>query len=799
MASISVALPADEVTGGGGAQAAGDQASGGQTGGLHIEDDYVAKPQSRLPIPHVFDKSHLSEIEKFNEEDHKFWTIQYGAAKSFQATQTKILQTLYTEEMERQTDIKAFEKTPREYLSGPTKSAKKLRSEFKEQVVKLEEVNNALASTNLGAGRDEFFGQVLTWGLVEPKLNNQDDFKSIVTQIPRLQSLLAEPYFKASQLQNYHLNYMTATTEATRKTSIERKILDELVEINDDIDGSVKVVFKEQLRAKRMDEEQKLKSSQNGKVDRKQKKKLKEKYDLEEKKIEVCCLAYVPNEGEDAYTLPGPAAEKDDDSSSDSDSDAGSHMSFVHDEPHVEQRGDGKNGQSEKEPLPEEIYAIRSRMGGRNGPLFTIIDAKLNGVEGNEACNRAYEQLQSLANEQAKFCEAKNINPATYAVENTQLDVFYEMVQDAVTCKNLLKAAPNDTNIMSQYTGLREVAWLFIQEHQWPETFHDTFLPTGDEILSIIAKEAAPPPAHPAPPPPQNAPPPAQPAPPPAQPTPPPAQDSAETDAPPEEDTDEQCIVSVSIPGVVVEIEDGKKRHKRVAGIRKCGFGNQLVLKSNGTNPDFKNRYIFELVPAKSFGGALQEYKATHGDKTITTATRKDLKNQPWRRVLIAGVMSQRRKDERLYKIKAVTLVNMKFPGTGFMWASQSNLSDEFGEYEVKSKIDQYLLESGQKAPKAPTERVFKLSKKELEAQLKAQSEDAKPRRKKAAKEETGMARTRKYKKKAPLKSAHPKSKTAFPDTDGEEEGDSVADESERSEDEEDSGSIIDFVVPDDA
>ncbi|KFY82494.1 hypothetical protein V498_08571, partial [Pseudogymnoascus sp. VKM F-4517 (FW-2822)] len=131
----------------------------------------------------------------------------------------------------------------------------------------------------------------------------------------------------------------------------------------------------------------------------------------------------------------------------------------------------------------------------------------------------------------------------------------------------------------------------------------------------------------------------------------------------------------------------------------------------------------------------------------------------------------QRRKDERLYKIKAVTLVNIKFPGTGFMWASQSNLSEEFGEYVVKSKIDQYLFESGQKAPKAPTERVFKLSKKELEAQLKAQSEDAKPRRKKATKEETGMARTRKYKRKAPLKSAHPKSKTAFPDTDGEEEG----------------------------
>ena len=159
MESISVATPADQVTGGGGAPAGGNQTSGGQTGKLQIKDNYVAKPQSRLPVPHVFDKSHLSEIEKSNEEGLKFWTIQYGAARGFQATQAKILQSLEMGEIERQKDIKAFETAPKDLLAGPTDSARQLRLQFKEQVAKLEEVNNAIASTNLAADRDEFFGQ----------------------------------------------------------------------------------------------------------------------------------------------------------------------------------------------------------------------------------------------------------------------------------------------------------------------------------------------------------------------------------------------------------------------------------------------------------------------------------------------------------------------------------------------------------------------------------------------------------------------------------------------------------------
>ena len=773
MASMSVAtIAADQVTGGGGAQAGGDQTSGGQTGELHIQDSYVAKPQSRLPIPDVLDKYHLSEIEKSNETDRKFWTIQYGAARGFQTTQTKILRTLETEEMERQKDISAFKTGPKELLLGPTRSARQLRLQFEEQVAKLEEVNNTIASTNLAAERNEFFGQVHTYGLVEPKLNDQDDFKSIVTQTPELQRVLAKPYRKASELQHYHLNYMNATKEGTRDKSIETRILDELNETNDEIDILVRTTFRELLAAERIKSEQELKRSQDGKVSKEQKRDLDQKYRSAAKKIGVCCLVYVPNEGEDDYTL-------DEALEDDIDSDNESLMSGVNDQPHIEEPGDGEGGQSKKQPLPKEIEDIRARMGGREGPLFTYICDEIFSYMTKEAKQEVEEQLAGLRHEVDAYCDSKSINRATYAITDTHIQAFTSMVKDSNDSIILLKVNINDAKLHDKYKLLRQSAKLFIQEHQWPESFLDTFVPAESEIVKLAAEHAAQNPPAPA----QNPPAPAQNAPP-----------SAETEAPPAEDTDEQCIVSVSIPGVVEEMEDGILRQKRVANIRPCGRGHQLALKSYGRNPDFKNRFIYELVPARSFAGALQEFQAMHPNTQINTVPRKDLKDQPWRQVLVGGVMSPRREVEKLYKIQATTLVNIKFPGTAFMWASQDNLSKEFGENSVQAKINQYRMESGQKAPKAPTERVFRQSKKELEAQLKALSlsEDAQPRRKKATKEEAGMTRTRKYKKKTPLKSAHPKSKTAFPETDGEEEeeGDSVADGSERSGEESDSGSM---------
>ncbi|KAL5351915.1 hypothetical protein ACLOAV_003777 [Pseudogymnoascus australis] len=446
------------------------QTSGGQTSAAQIGDNYVVKSQSTLPIPHVFDKSHLAKIKKCNEEDRKFWTIQYRAALSFQKTQGKILQTLDTKEMERQKDISAFQTTPKQLLNGSTKSARELRLHFKEQGARLEEVNNAIALTNLAADRDEFFGQVHTHSLVEPKLNNQDDFKSIVTQNPELQSLLAEPYYKASQLQHYHRNYMKATKEGTHNKSIETRILHKLIEINDDIDIFVQRVYREAVVADRKREEEELKKSQNGKINKEQKKSLDHKYKLVEEKLKAACLVYVPNEGEDDYTL----GEEEDDDGSDSES----LMQGISDKLHIEERGNG-------EPLPKEVYEIRSRMGGCDGPLFALIDAKLQGKKDDAA---AY-LLKSLAGEVEKFCDAKGINRATYALTDTHIDAFYGMVKEVNGSLALLKANLNDTNAQHQYKQLRSRADLFVQEHQWPETFLDTFVPTEAEISKRVNDE----------------------------------------------------------------------------------------------------------------------------------------------------------------------------------------------------------------------------------------------------------------------------------------------------------------------
>ncbi|KFZ20127.1 hypothetical protein V501_00287 [Pseudogymnoascus sp. VKM F-4519 (FW-2642)] len=434
------------------------------------EQEAARNYKLNLPIPHLFNKSHLAKIEKCNEEDRKFWISIYGAALSCQKTQAKILQTLNTEEMERQKDIRAFKTAPKQLLNGPTKSARELRLRFKEQVAKLEEVNNAISSTNLATDRDEFFGQVHTYGLVEPKLNDQYDFKSIVTQTPELQRLLAKPYRKASELQHYHLNYMKATEGGARDSSIETRILEELTNINNDIDDLVRTAFRERLAAERKNEEQELKRSQDGKVSKKQKKDLDQKYKSAVNKIKVSCLVYVPNEGEDDYTL---GEENDDDS----------RMSIVNDKPHIEQPGDGEGGQSEKQPLPKEIYEIRSRMGGRDGPLFHHIDAKLRGERDNEA----EEKLKSLASEVDKFCETKDISRATYALDDTQVNAFYGMVVEVNASLVLLKANLDDPNAQSQYNLLRSRAELFIQQHQWPEAFLDTFVPTEDEIVSMVA------------------------------------------------------------------------------------------------------------------------------------------------------------------------------------------------------------------------------------------------------------------------------------------------------------------------
>jgi hypothetical protein len=156
-----------------------------------------------------------------------------------------------------------------------------------------------------------------------------------VTTTPALQSSLAKPYHKASKLQHYHLNYMKATEGGTRDSSIKTRILNELTNINDEISNLVWTAFRERLAAERKNEEQELKRSQKGKVSKKQTKNLDLKYKSAKKQIKVSCLVYVPNEGEDDYTL---GEEYDD------DSDTKSFMLGVNDKPYIKDHGDGKDG-----------------------------------------------------------------------------------------------------------------------------------------------------------------------------------------------------------------------------------------------------------------------------------------------------------------------------------------------------------------------------------------------------------------------------------------------------------------------
>ena len=89
-----------------------------------------------------------------------------------------------------------------------------------------------------------------------------------------------------------------------------------------------------------------------------------------------------------------------------------------------------------------------------DGPLFALIDAKLQGKEDDAA---AY-LLKSLAGEVEKFCDAKGINRATYALTDTHIDAFYGMVKEVNGSLVLLKANLNNTNAQHQYKQLRSRA-----------------------------------------------------------------------------------------------------------------------------------------------------------------------------------------------------------------------------------------------------------------------------------------------------------------------------------------------------
>ncbi|OBT84805.1 hypothetical protein VE02_06907 [Pseudogymnoascus sp. 03VT05] len=182
-------------------------------------------------------------------------------------------------------------------------------------------------------------------------------------------------------------------------------------------------------------EEEELKKSQNGKISKEQKKDLNQKYKLAEEKLKTACLVYVPNEGEDDYTL---GEEEEEEETPDLP---------INDKPHIEQPRDDEDGQSEKKKLPDKVFEIRSRMGGRDGPLFTLACGKLQ-VQGAtktaEEVTKAEEELKILGDEVDKYCDENKIDRATYALSKTQFDAFCSMVQSAEASFILIEKNPSD-------------------------------------------------------------------------------------------------------------------------------------------------------------------------------------------------------------------------------------------------------------------------------------------------------------------------------------------------------------------
>jgi hypothetical protein len=160
---------------------------------------------------------------------------------------------------------------------------------------------------------------------------------------------------------------MKAIKAGRHDKSIETRILTSLDDINYVINFIILEEFREVIAADQKREEKELKRSQNGRISKEQKKDLNQKYKLAEEKLETACLVYVPNEGTYDYTLSDFSLEGEEDSDTDS------LMLGMNDKVHIEQPRDGVDGQSEKKKLLDEVFEIRSRMGGRDGPLFTLV------------------------------------------------------------------------------------------------------------------------------------------------------------------------------------------------------------------------------------------------------------------------------------------------------------------------------------------------------------------------------------------------------------------------------------------
>lgn len=673
---------------------------------VNIRGTDMATSIAKLPVPKLVVPTDIDEIKQAVSEDREFWRRTYGEAKRLQAAQDGALKDHRNQVLETQKGDNAFATVPDMSIVGPKNTTPDKPSE---SVTELKRLNEQISVKNKDKSRSAHFGYVRAMPLNLPVLEKPAD-SQILEKDYDIQTQLAPLHQRAFEYQHYWNNYHKATLGkiVNYEKTYEDGLLKLLHEVNEDI----------------------AKETESMKVDK------------------GFGIARVPQQGDDELVFGIDADEPDEDEMfSDEPLEHGMYHD-ASDKPHIEERGRGKNGQTQQPSLPKKIQAIRKRMGGEDGLLRKVIRSRQEINKNNprimEEGQKAQKLIEGLQDESDRFCDSVRLPRETYGIET---QVFYGMADTALTIFEQMKDDPEDTTIDHQYQIHRKIAETWLLQHQIPDDFLPAIFPSIEkarvavqEELTLREPDAMDIDANetrvrvgdqskegefipldrgvPAISPvdrtghtkshgPRSSKPNRMP--------------TIVSTAPPAGNTVSQCISTDVTPDTVMESVGGQLICKRIVGFRKVGWGNQLLLKSQGTNPAFPERYIFELVAANEFGRqALEEYKSTGLGHAINTASRGYLKDKRWSQALIGGVANVRRDDTRLYKVEAVTYVMLTFPGTDFVWINRSELSKMYGRAQIKGKIDQYRIEAGQDFPKPPTKRVFVPSHSEQKALQKA-------------------------------------------------------------------------------
>ncbi len=682
--------------------------AGQASGTVPIHQKYVAATDGSLPPVWYLNGDSDEKVREWSKTERSFWLKTYGAARQAQTDQGKYLAKIRNLEVKRQAEH-GFKISIKEFQKG-TKEMQELWVKFYKEKAALEALNSKISNKRRQDDRSTEIGLVRSHPLLKPVLGDQSGWR-VIEDEPYIQLAVADLMGKAYDLQLYRNDYLKAIENDKDKADSENKVLydhtyeqqitEALDKINKDLGKAMTRGVLRKLEDKTVDE-------------------------LEENPkmllVHPCAQGEPPLDLDDLDCEPPEDEEFDDEMLEE----RGMYYKDPNDPVNIEERGSGPDGQTEKPPLPKEVNDLRAELGGKGGPLQRYIFSMINGETLDK---QAMQEIEAIGVKVDAFCDNMKVHRRTYAFTWEYIEAFTHMVKLADTGFKNIKSDIKNKKFQDEYTELRQRARWVLENTQMPDNFLDALVPPEAEIAKLVmeqlnaqnngenmegvednekprkptvvdededetGQQESPKPKAPK----TKAPKPK------ASSRKPKGADAGMTAAPPA-DSDAQFAETDSTPGFVMEMEGKKKVMKRVCGWRPAGRGgNQILLKRNGTNPDFNDRYIYKLTAARKFGTAREEYISI-GGKEMATAGARFLKEgkKMWSKAKIGGVAPVERDPEKDYVNEAVTFILIKFDGEAAVWIARTHLEFRFGAAQVQAQMMQYMVEAGQVRSKRPT------------------------------------------------------------------------------------------------